>query len=121
MVEVQVRGIEKTKGSLWVALMESPEAFVEGAPDISKIIPVVKTEKKLIIDALKPGGVYALCVFHDVDNDGKLDKGIFGNPTEPYAFSNNARRVFSMPKFDEAAFSVPERVGERAVQIIELR
>ena len=118
---MRVSGIEKTEGSLWVALMENAEGFEQGEPTISRIIPVSKKEKRIVIDSVKPGVEYALCVFHDLDNNGKLDKGVFGNPIEPYGFSNNARRVFRMPKFSEAAFKVPENASERALQVVELR
>ena len=120
-VELEVKGIQKTEGSLWVALMSTEEAFARGEPTISKIIPVSKKEKLLVIESVEPGAQYALSVFHDVDNNGKLDKGIFGNPIEPYAFSNNARRTFSMPKFAEAVFTVPTNPAEKAVQRIILK
>ena len=120
-VELEVTGINETKGTLWVALMQTPEAFAEGQPTISKIIPVDKKEKRFVIEAVEPGAQYALCVFHDIDNNGKLDKGIFGNPTEPYAFSNNARRTFSMPKFTEAMFTVPTDPSQKVVQSIILK
>ena len=120
-VEVRVSGIEKTEGSLWIALMETAKSFQKNEPTISRVIPVVRTEKRIVIDSVKPGGEYALCVFHDIDDDGQLDKGVFGNPLEPYGFSNNARRVFSMPKFSEAVFRVPEDPAQRAIQKVELR
>ena len=47
-------------------------------------------------------GKYAVAVFHDENKNGKLDKNYLGIPTEVYGFSNNARRTFSAPSFEEA-------------------
>lgn len=62
-------------------------------------------------------GGRALCVFrgvhaarvafvgmHDEDDDGELDRDLFGIPQEGYAFSNDARPSFGPPSFDDAAF-----------------
>jgi uncharacterized protein (DUF2141 family) len=54
---------------------------------------------------LKPG-TYAIAVFHDRNKNGKLDKNIFGAPTESYGFSNNARSTFSAPSFSAASFEL---------------
>jgi uncharacterized protein (DUF2141 family) len=51
-----------------------------------------------------PFGVYAVSIFHDENANGRLDKNLFGAPTESYGFSNNARATFSRPDFKEAAF-----------------
>ena len=38
----------------------------------------------------------------DENKNGKLDKNLFGAPTEAYGFSNNARETFSSPSFEAA-------------------
>jgi uncharacterized protein (DUF2141 family) len=35
-----------------------------------------------------------------------LDKNYLGIPTEAYGFSNNARRTFSAPSFEEAEINL---------------
>ena len=54
---------------------------------------------------LKPGR-YAVRAFHDVDGDGKLSVNPFGAPTEPVAFSNNARPMMGPAAWTDAAFEV---------------
>lgn len=120
-VEVQISGIREATGSLWIALMKTPEAFEAGEPTLSRIVPVEASQLRVVFDDVEPGGEYALCVYHDIDGDGVLDKGFFGNPVEPYGFSNNARRVFSMPDFEEAAFTIPVSPDDYAVQIVQIR
>jgi uncharacterized protein (DUF2141 family) len=51
-----------------------------------------------------PFGEYAVKIFHDEDNNGELDAGFFGIPTEDYGFSNNAKASFGPPDYEDAKF-----------------
>ena len=51
-----------------------------------------------------PPGRYAIQAFHDANDNGECDLGLFGIPREGVGFSNDAFRGFSKPKFDNAAF-----------------
>ena len=61
-----------------------------------------------------PAGRYALSVFHDANNDGKLGTNPAGIPIEPYGFSRDARGRFGPPAFDDAAIDVQ---GDQRVTI----
>ena len=39
-----------------------------------------------------PIGQYAVSVYQDRNNNGRLDTGLFGIPIEKYGFSNGGRR-----------------------------
>ena len=51
-----------------------------------------------------PPGRYAIQAFHDANNNGECDQGLFGIPREGVGFSNDAFSGLSKPKFDNAAF-----------------
>ena len=51
-----------------------------------------------------PPGRYAIQAFHDANNNGECDQGLFGIPREGVGFSNDAFTGLSRPKFDKAAF-----------------
>ncbi len=53
-----------------------------------------------------PNGDYTIAVFHDINNNGKLDKNFLGIPKEGYAFSKNAMGTFGPPNFDKAQFKL---------------
>lgn len=55
-----------------------------------------------------PFGNYAAQVFHDENNNGKVDRALFGIPTEGVGFSNNAPTHFSAPKYAVAMFRFSE-------------
>ena len=55
---------------------------------------------------IKPGK-YAVTVFHDLNNNGKLDTNDLGFPIEPYGFSNNAsNRAFGPPTFKDIQINI---------------
>jgi uncharacterized protein (DUF2141 family) len=45
-------------------------------------------------------------VFHDENDNGVLDKGAFGIPTEGYGFSNNAKGFFGAPSWRAAGVTI---------------
>jgi uncharacterized protein (DUF2141 family) len=51
-----------------------------------------------------PPGRYAIQAFHDANDNGECDQGLFGIPREAIGFSNDAMRGLSRPRFDRAAF-----------------
>ncbi len=53
-----------------------------------------------------PVGTYAIAIFHDSNNNKKLDKNWVGIPKEGYGFSNNVFGTFGPPSFQEASFKV---------------
>ncbi len=54
---------------------------------------------------LEPGA-YAFVAYLDENGDGKLNRGPFGAPTEPFAFSNGVVPKLRRPKFDETKVEV---------------
>jgi uncharacterized protein (DUF2141 family) len=48
----------------------------------------------------------AIKLFQDLNGTGRLAKNFLRIPTEPYAFSNNARGSMGPPEFSTAAFDV---------------
>ena len=53
-----------------------------------------------------PIGEYAVRAFHDENNNGKLDKGLFGQPVEGWGVSNDARGFMSAPPFKKMLVKV---------------
>jgi uncharacterized protein (DUF2141 family) len=68
------------------------------------------------IDGLTPGE-YGMKIYHDVNGDGKMGTNPFGMPTEPYAFSNNAKGRFGPPSWDAAKFEVTEDGADQTISI----
>ena len=66
---------------------------------------------------LEPGA-YGIKMYHDINDDGDMNANPFGMPTEPYAFSNNAKGRFGPAKWADASFTVS---SDGATQTITLK
>ena len=51
-----------------------------------------------------PEGTYAVSIFHDENDNGKLDTNFFGIPKEDYGCSNDAKGFMGPPKWKDAIF-----------------
>ena len=99
-LEVTVKNIKELKGTIRVALYNNEKDFLENFLQ-GKIVKVTGNEAKIVFENLKPGD-YAVSVFHDENENEKLDSGFMGIPNEPYGFSNDAMGTFGPPSFEKA-------------------
>ena len=95
---VRIENADVGRGYLMVGVfndeMNFPGVFFAGEK-------VSASEEIIIVNFDKlPMGRYAVSVFQDKNNNGQLDSGLFGIPTEKYGFSNGARR----PNFNNSSF-----------------
>jgi len=102
-------------GAVMVALYDET-SYGGGQPVRSARIDVAAGERSVTFDGL-PDGDYGVKAFHDVNGNGRMDTNPFGMPTEPFAFSNNARGNMGPAGWDRAHFAI---VGETA-QTISIR
>jgi uncharacterized protein (DUF2141 family) len=98
-------------GAVMVALFDSEAAYSGGAPLRQARIDVAGGERSAVFAGL-PDGTYAARAFHDVNGNGRMDTNPFGQPTEPYAFSNNARGNMGPAGWDRAHFSIEGRTTQ---------
>lgn len=64
-----------------------------------------------------PAGRYAVSVYHDENDNNKLDRNFIGIPSEGYGFSRDAKGHRGPPGFDDAAFDVRDGANELAVTL----
>ena len=83
----------------------------QGKPVHERVFPGKGAVKSAELNwgPLEPG-TYTLAVYLDQNRNNKLDKGMVGQPLEPYAFSNNARAPFSAPNLEEQRFAHPGKL-----------
>ena len=105
-VTVHVKPVEDAKGEISVALYRKPSDFPHPVRVYVAQTPKAVKGTNIIRFTNLPAGNYAAAAYHDENGNKKLDKNIFGAPTEPYGFSNDARRLMSAPSFDEARFEI---------------
>ena len=105
-VTVHVKPVQDAKGEISVALYRKPSDFPHPVRVYVAQTPKAVKGTNIIRFTNLPAGNYAAAAYHDENGNKKLDKNIFGAPTEPYGFSNDARRLMSAPSFDEARFEI---------------
>ena len=81
-----VTGIQEHSGMIAISIHDSAESFNKRLPYRTAELAV--TGEQAVYHIQLKAGEYAFCVYHDVNNDGKLNTNAIGIPKEPYGFSN---------------------------------
>jgi uncharacterized protein (DUF2141 family) len=98
--------IGEPRGQLMVAVYASEADYDASKPRTAQMAPVsAKGPLTVIFKDVAPGR-YAIKTFQDVNGDGKMGANPFGQPTEPFGFSNNAPVRMGAPSWAETAFDV---------------
>jgi len=105
-LSIHISGISKIKGSLFIAIFRATDDFPVFGKQYKGIVKEVEGKSQNYTFDNLPEGEYALAIYQDENRNKILDKNLLGIPTEIYGFSNNARRNFSAPSFQEAKFKL---------------
>jgi uncharacterized protein (DUF2141 family) len=105
-LSIHISGISKIKGSLFIAVFRATDDFPVFGKQYKGIVKEVEGKSQNYTFDNLPEGEYALAIYQDANRNKILDKNLLGIPTEIYGFSNNARRNFSAPSFQEAKFKL---------------
>lgn len=105
-LSIHISGISKIKGSLFIAIFRATDDFPVFGKQFKGIVKEVEGKSQNYNFDNLPEGEYALAIYQDENRNKILDKNLLGIPTEIYGFSNNARRNFSAPSFQEAKFKL---------------
>ena len=124
---VIIDGIRSSAGSLMIGLYDSDEHFQKAIKNSAKVgllndsarliglsMRAISGMQSAVFTNLQPGA-YAIIVFHDENDNGKLDENGWGVPTEGYGFSNNAEGFLSSPSFKDAAVTLDQ--ADKTVEI----
>lgn len=106
-ITLDIRGIQKSQGKVYIAAFRKTDPFPSMTGNYKTLIVPAKASATEAIMEI-PANTYSIAVFHDANNNGKMDKNMFGVPTEIYGFSNNARATFSAPSFEDASFELKQ-------------
>lgn len=112
---VKVENIKKVKGSLKIALYDHEDHFL--SKEIASGGKMIESnEIRFVFNGLGEG-TYAISLFHDENDNDKLDSNFIGIPSEPYAFSNNAKGMFGPPSFEDCKFEVKHGAQEIVISL----
>jgi uncharacterized protein (DUF2141 family) len=106
-IEVQVTGLKNDKGQIMLALHNNADTFPTKPKQAIQTLTakITNQQAKVTFENVSPG-IYAIAVFHDENNNNKLDSNFIGIPTEGVGTSNDAKGHFGPPRFSDAKFTM---------------
>lgn len=101
---IRISGFETDKGKAFVKILDVHNKALK-----TYILPVTDGQVLCKIDVTGQNKV-AVQVFHDINNNKKLDKNLFGAPAEPWGISGEIRPSFRAPTLAEMLVSVQKDI-----------
>jgi len=114
-LRVQVRDIESDEGMLRVGLYDSAQNWLEKTFK-SKSSTIVDGKCEVVFDDV-PYGAYGISVYHDENNNGKMDKYLGFYPKESYACSNQAPAKYGPPEWKDAKFIINQKTNQQLIKL----
>lgn len=105
-LELVITNLQDSGGTLYIGLYDRASDFPEWDAQIRQARLEVNGARVVATLPDVPPGRYAVAAFHDQNNNGRFDQGLFGIPLEGFGFTRDPTVIFDAPAFDEAAFDV---------------
>ena len=102
---LEIDGVAPSEGFVMIGIYESEASWDSGSAVAGTRAEVSGGQVVAVFEDL-PAGRYGVKMYHDVNANGEMDTNPMGIPSEPFAFSNNARGRFGPPNWDAAVFDV---------------
>lgn|GEM_PF-1682074 len=121
---IDVDGFSDRQGRCRIALYREAEGFNQPQKAWAKetldipagdvLVWAIESNDPALND---PQTRWAISAHQDRNGNDKLDKNALGIPIEPYGFSNNPKRGFGPPKFDDVSFKIPSLQDQQTTRI----
>lgn len=103
-LEVIVTNLDSNDGKVYIGVYNTEKHFLDKY--YKSAIVTIKDKTCAYTFSDLPKGEYAISLFHDENDNNKMDKNFMGIPKEDYACSNNAKGFMGPPKWEDAKFSL---------------
>lgn len=109
VLKISIKGFENNKGTLMLEVLTPQKKAVK------RLMQPI-TNKQVVIELNDlAAGQYSVRVFHDENDNKKLDTGMFGIPKESWGMSNNVKAIMGPPDFNESLFWLK---GDTSLEIV---
>ncbi len=99
-LQVKIDHISNDNGRVYAQVFAGADNYKNNKAQQSTMISAKKGQNNLSFKGL-PAGEYVVQMYHDENNNQKMDRNAFGMPTEGYGFSNEAIGSMGPPSFEE--------------------
>ncbi|TDO99542.1 DUF2141 domain-containing protein [Marinomonas balearica] len=113
-LQLTFTGLVPNSGYIMGSFYHLEEDFKTGKNGFSQIREPVLSDTLAITVSDLPDAPIIFVSYQDLNDNQALDTNLFGVPTEPYAFSNNAKGRFGPPKFSDMLFT-PSMTNEMTI------
>lgn len=115
---VNITGINNTKGVIRIALFNNEAGFPSNDKIAFKLITAKIDGATVSVVIPKISfGKYAVVVFHDENNNNKLDTNFIGMPKEGTGTSNANEKAMGKPNYSNALFNLTEKTKSISIKI----
>lgn len=104
-ISVKINGFEHNRGKVFLMLLDENER------EIGKKIVAISGKSAIAEFSLPSLGFYAVKVFHDENNNQKLDTNLVGFPKEKWGVSNYVKAKLGPPVFKKMLVEVRENTS----------
>jgi uncharacterized protein (DUF2141 family) len=115
-VRVEVATLHSSKGHVLCTLFESEAAYRALRPAMRVVVDPIQPVTTCIFHEVAPGA-YMISAVHDENDNGKLDKGLFGMPKEGYGVSNNRTYALKGPDFTESVVKFGDGLNSISIRL----
>ncbi|PMB06820.1 hypothetical protein CI594_01380 [Fischerella thermalis CCMEE 5196] len=100
---VTINGVKTQQGQVCLSLFATRKGFPDSKKQAvqARCVKVAETPLLVKFQNLRAGN-YAVAVFHDVNNDNRLNRNVLGIPTEQFGFSQNPTIIAGPPTFGDS-------------------
>ena len=106
-ITVNMTGIPTEKGVVMIGLY-SEDTFMKAKPEYSATSKIEDQKATCVFKDI-PAGEYAVAVFHDENENQRMDFNSNGMPNEAYGSSNNKFNPFGPPQWNDSKFKVENK------------
>lgn len=106
-VTVNISNLNSNNGKVFVGLYKTKESFLNKG--YKYLSTEIKHNTSTVTFKDVPNGVYAISMYHDENDNDKMDSNFLGIPKEDYGCSNNAKGFMGPPKWEDAKFVVANK------------
>ena len=114
-ITVKITNLDGNAGKVYVALFNSETTFLE--KKYKSTISTIKDSNCEVVFENVPNGVYAISLFHDKNDNNKMDSNFLGIPKEDYGCSNNAKGFMGPPKWKDAKFKIQNNSVTQTIKL----
>jgi uncharacterized protein (DUF2141 family) len=104
-INIKLNNLSSKKGQLLISIFNKESGFPENNKAAYSTL-VFKEPLRSNLSLFLPSGSYAFAIVHDKNSNNKMDKNMFGAPTEAYGVSLNKTYLLKAPEFEENKFTL---------------